>query len=94
MHDQAANMIAVARLLTNQGDGNWVSLGCMAHSLQTSLRRAFEESGQVQKVLAEGRRLVSHFHQSPIATQHLLNKQVKDITGHLRKSDPNGDKYI
>ena len=67
VHDEAANMVAASRRL----DG-MESQVCAAHMLQTCLRHAFASSKPIQKLLAEARKVATHFHHSALATGNLV----------------------
>lgn len=73
-HDEAANMVAAARILTEEE--SWESNVCMAHRLQTAIRHGLDLD-VVSKLLARGRRLVSHFKHSCIAAEALESKQTQ-----------------
>lgn len=75
VHDEAANMMAASRQLATKYDLH--SVVCAAHMLQTCLRHTLDSSKSVQKLLAESRRLVSHFHHSSNATSMLNAQQVQ-----------------
>ncbi|XP_065177356.1 uncharacterized protein LOC135808138 [Sycon ciliatum] len=76
VHDEARNMVAASTLLQADSDSDVQGVVCAAHMLQTCLRHALDSSKPVQKLLAEGRRLVGHFHHSSHATAQLNAQQV------------------
>ena len=71
VHDEAANMVAASRRL----DG-MESQVCAAHMLQTCLRHAFASSKPIQNLLAEARKVATHFHHSALATGNLVARQT------------------
>ena len=76
VHDEAANMVAASRLIKEQLGTSCRSVACAAHMLQTCLRHTLDSSKPVQKLLADGRRLVSFFHHSSHASDNLNAAQL------------------
>ena len=64
-HDEAANMVAMSRLL-HEEDGIQGHV-CMAHRLQTAIRHGISKTNGVERLLAAGRKLVGHFKQSAVS---------------------------
>ena len=73
-HDEAANMVAAARILCDNND--WTSHVCMAHRFQTVTRHALDLQN-LSTLLARSRRLVGQFKHSCLATEALSNKQAQ-----------------
>eukprot|EP00117_Sycon_ciliatum_P039703 scpid48756/ scgid29299/ Zinc finger BED domain-containing protein 4 len=74
VHDEARNVMAASRLLKRELA--WDFIACAAHRLQTCIRHAVAGTRQVEKLLADARRLVSHFHHSSKQTEALNERQV------------------
>ncbi len=67
--DNAANEVKAIRLL------GWVHVSCMGHNINLAVRAALELP-KVRTVIARGRNQVTFFHNSPLATTVLMEKQV------------------
>ena len=74
-HDEAANMVAMSRLL-HEEDGIQGHV-CMAHRLQTAIRHGISKTNGVERLLAAGRKLVGHFKQSAVSSENLREKQLQ-----------------
>ena len=72
VHDEAANIVAATRQLSDSMEPQV----CSAHMLQTCLRHAFASSKPVTKLLAEARKIATYFHHSALATSHLAARQT------------------
>jgi len=74
VHDQAANMELSLHIL-NSSKG-WESLRCNAHCLQLCLKSGLSSNG-ISRLLGAGRKLVTHFRHSVVATEELKRRQVQ-----------------
>ena len=71
-HDQASNMEAAVRILTEQY--NWQSLPCSAHKLQLCVLAGLNISA-IDRLTAAVKKIVAHFRHSVVATVALKEKQ-------------------
>ena len=67
--DNAANELKAIRLL------GWIQISCMGHNINLAVRAALDLP-RVRTVIARGRNQVTFFHNSPLATTVLLDKQI------------------
>ncbi|XP_055858421.1 E3 SUMO-protein ligase ZBED1 [Episyrphus balteatus] len=72
VHDNANVMKAAVRLLKEGDDVN-----CSAHTLQLCVKDAFKNVEDYEIVAIKCRRIISHFHQSNVATSALNKKQLQ-----------------
>lgn len=85
-HDEAANQVAAARMLTEKF--GWPSNVCMAHMMQTAIRHALDSCHVIRRLLACARKLVGHFKHSSLATEALDKKQVQLQSGCDERKPP------
>ena len=71
-HDQAANMEAAVRILTDEY--NWQSVPCVAHRLQLCVLAGLNISA-IDRLIAAAKKIVGHFSHSVVATVALKEKQ-------------------
>ena len=71
-HDQASNMEAAVRILTDEY--NWQSLPCSAHRLQLCVLAGLSISA-IDRLIAAAKKIVGHFSHSVVATVALKEKQ-------------------
>ncbi len=81
VHDQAANMELSLQIL-NSSKG-WESLRCNAHCLQLCLKAGLSSNG-ISRLLGAGRKLVTHFRHSVVATEELKRRQAQMETGNKK----------
>ncbi len=67
--DNAANELKAVRLV------GWLHVSCMGHNINLAVRAALE-LGTVRTIVARGRNQVTFFHNSPLATTMLMEKQL------------------
>ena len=72
--DNAANMVTAAK------EAKLIHVRCFAHTLQLAIHEGIK-SATIARVSAAGRRMVTHFHHSALATNALLDEQKRRNPG-------------
>ncbi|XP_014437169.1 calcyclin-binding protein isoform X2 [Pelodiscus sinensis] len=72
VHDNASNIV----LANTPRYVAWESISCFAHTLQLAISDGFSVS-RVECAVTAARKLVAHFHHSPVATKALERKQIQ-----------------
>lgn len=75
VHDNAANMLRMHKVLVDQDCNTWEHVPCAAHTLQLAVRTGLKIAA-VDELLSSCRRLVAHFRHSARASAALRKEQI------------------
>ncbi|XP_057705119.1 E3 SUMO-protein ligase ZBED1-like [Corythoichthys intestinalis] len=73
VHDNAANVIAAAKILEDRN--GWASVRCAGHTLNLVVQSSLKFHQGISKCIAAARSLVEHFKKSELACTKLKDKQ-------------------